>query len=252
MSATNLILTLLLGLAPQYTVPSHTGATASGGGGGSVTVAHHTMMGSVCSNNVTSCAYTGQVVGTTGNAVIAGIQFCIDVACGMSPASCTVSAADGTNTYTLVSAAVPTTLAGSSQWVVDPFLAKNATAGTYTVTFTISGAGCVFYYALASWADFAGANTSTPLDTAVSVGGSGTTASISLSSAGNITHSNEVAYALVTGQNALTLSGTFSLLDNLSTSLSADLVHPASGAGVTVTAGQGTGTYWASLVAISP
>ena len=204
------------------------------------TVSNHgvTPTPSTCTNGTTTCAQSGSdtkaVVGTTGDTLLAVVFVSANAAQDAMYGACTMTASDGTNTYTFLTAGFSPGVALNSN-AVWPFYAKNATAGSYYLSFTLTGAGCTFNYISGIyWVDLAGASTTAPIDTSVtntsaSSGGAG-----SITSSGNITNSGEVAICLVGSSTGTpTFTGAFSTLDTNALAADASAVNPVSGSTVT-------------------
>lgn len=221
-------------------------AHATAAPGGPVSITHSGS--STCSS--TSCTITSQVIGATGDAVIVNVQGCADASCAKDYSMCTVTVTDGTNTYTRIAAA---SLA-ATQWNIYPFLATNATAGTYTITYAISGAACSMQYGGAAFADFHLASTTTPLDTAVTATATQTTTTPSITSAGNVSTSGEVGYAMMSnGSSAITPTGSYTSLTTIVTgaTISSNSSLTA-GATTTATGSETSHLTFLSLIAIKP
>ncbi len=225
-------------------------------GGGAVTISNHgvTSVPSTCTNGTDTCAQSGgdtpATVGATGDTLFVAVHVATNAG-AVSPMGCTVTASDGTNTYTFLTGAFN---AGVSSNTVPiwPFYAKNATAGTYNLSFSISGIGCDFYYVQGIfWVDLAGASTTAPIDTSVT---NATTGSQAITSAGNVTNAGEVGLCLASWNTAITgYTGAFSLLDSgLTGNGNADVVGPTAGSPITCTATGGAAQYGMSILAITP
>lgn len=211
----------------------------------------------VCNNTTLTCSITSVVVGS-GNAVAVGWLGCFDVSCLLGPGTCSVSVAETfpTNTYTSIPSARTNDTISSITYNIYSFLAVNATAGTYDIQVTISGVGCTIYYSGMFVAVVSGAKTSSVLDlTACSGGcaGSGTSASPSITSAGNVQTAGSVAIGFANTDNAITFTGAFSLLDSQSTSHnSAKVIGPSSGAPLTFAGTMTSGKWWEVMMIIQP
>ncbi len=175
----------------------------------SVTINNHWFFNTSCSGFGT-CVAPSKVISATGDTETVTVQFCIDVGCVFASTNCVVAITDGTNTYTSIAAARVTD-GGGANWNLWPFYAKNATAGTYTITAAISACTASspsFFYATMFGADFVGANTTTPIDASVSNSGQGaSSAAPSLTAAGTVSANGSMGYAVVSDQNDLTLNG---------------------------------------------
>lgn len=222
--------------------------------GGSVTLRNNQFVTGGCTNGSSTCTLTSAVIGTTGDAALAAIQFGGNS--GVSQTGCTVTASDGVNTFNTVTAASGN--GATTVWYIAVLVATNATAGTRTITFTIAGAGCTFNFATSYFADFLGANTSTPVDPISSFATAASAGPATVTSTGNIAVSGEVAYSLCALLNGPTFTGAgggFSVLDNVATTQkSLDLVNPSSGATVTPseTLSASGGTWLIDVLVIRP
>jgi hypothetical protein len=210
-----------------------------------------------CANGVTSCTIP-ITVAFTGDAIVAAARFCVNTSCS-SNTGCSLSASDGTHTYTAFTAASVINLQATSVFYnIRLVSAVNAAAGSYTLTFSISGTSCTFYYLIETYYDFSGANTSAPIDTAVSktaTSGATQSSTSTVTSAGNVTNGNELAIAILSASNAtITSMGSFSTLQAiLPEAVDQDLIHPTGGAAITATASlSSSDNWWYSLFAITP
>jgi hypothetical protein len=248
-----------------------TGGNAGFGGGatvgGSVSVANHgcasltSTTGNctgtytfTCANGAATCALTNTVVRATGDSMAVIATFCATSGCVALPGTCAVAASDGTNTYSPVTAANSDTGVG-----IFPLVAKNATAGTYTITLSLTGVGCTgqsFNYVRFYWIDLAGANTTSSVDASVSNNATFSGSTFSLASAGNVSYSGEIAIGVVyTNQSIISFYSPFFQLDQVIASTDADATqtHPTSGAGITLAGNlTGTGVTNASLFSVHP
>lgn len=209
------------------------------------TITHHST--GVCTNGATTCTLTGQTVGATGDAVYTLLQFCWNSACtGAVTPACGLTVADGTNTYAVVNGA---SLMNSttSNTAVAVYLASNATAGTYTITATVTGTGCTINFGLLWFVDVAGVSTS-PLDSALSATSTGTGTSMSRTSPGNVTYANELMLTSGACWNNATISsgGLYTMLDRSANSYFANfyLAGPPVGAVTTFTANCSLSSNW--------
>src|SRR6267142_144212 len=190
-----LLCALALAQGPSIPFPGPGGVALVG----SVSVtANHSGRSGICTNGVTSCAATGVagnfVVGS-GSAEVVGVDFCANAAC-ITNAGCTVTMTDSqSNTYSKVAGASFENVAVGAVFIFsDVFVAANttATAGAGSITVSISGVSCTLNFVKIVWMELTGANLTTPVDSAVTNKGSGTSAAPSVTSAGNVTKANEV------------------------------------------------------------
>ena len=211
-----------------------------------------------CGTSATSCTIP-ITVANTGDTVVLAARFCsLNNSC-LTHSGCTVTASDGTNTYTYLSAASVANLSAAGTFYnIAVLYAKNATAGSYTATISITGTSCVLSYLSESYYDFSGANTTNPIDTGVSqtaTSGGTQSASATITSSGNVTNSNEVAVAIISsGSHAITGTGSYSTLQTIiATAVDQDLVGPTSGSATTATATlSANDNWWYSLFAVTP
>jgi len=130
--------------------------------------------------------------------------------------ACTVTATDGTHSFTYLPAAyTPGVLVNSD--AIWTFYLKNATAGSYYISFTITGgSGCAFYYTDGIyWQDLSVASVTAPIDTSVTNVNTNTGIS-SVTSAGNVTNTGEVGLCLIAASGVPSFTGSFSALDSSS------------------------------------
>ena len=265
---------LFLMLAPIHAMQGPGGQAGIGGkagiGGGStivstVSIDNHLRMdtndagGTACADGTTTStgpsvycqlsATNGFMISHTGDAVDITLQLCFGPSCNVAP-NTPLTLTDGTNTYTLISAASQTSNGTLSQY---RFYAVNATAGTYTLNLgTTSAGGNLIYYVRAEAVTLLNANTTTPLDTSISntANGSGTAASVA--SAGNVSQSGEVVIA---GFNCVSgtpsNSGSYATLDTSATdsSMYVQKTGPASGASTTAAITCGASGAWVGSIA---
>jgi hypothetical protein len=161
------------------------------------------------------------------------------------------------NTYSKVTGASFENIAvGAVFFFSDVFVAANttATAGAGSITVTISGASCTLNFVKIVWAELTGANHTTPVDSAVTNKASGTSAAPSVTSAGNVTKTNEVGVCFVASSatSNFTFSGAYSLLDTTAAAFlaDADAVHPTAGTTTTCTGSQTSNSYWISVIGV--
>jgi hypothetical protein len=104
-------------------------------------------------------------------------------------------------------------------------------------------------------AEFSGANAARPIDAAVSNTGSGTGASFSLASMGNVSNSNELAYALVASSGpALTINGPYLLLNQTFANGFDAATNAVMAGSPTTVSGKiaAPALWWGSLIALTP
>lgn len=206
-------------------------------GTGGPTIQHHTI--NTCTGGTTSCVVTGQVVGTTGNAAVVLTTFCWNAACsGTVTPACAMTITDGTNTYT-VAANSTANVSTTQPWAVAAYVAGNATAGTYSITFGVTGTGCSINFATLYFLDISGVAAS-PVDTMAANSTYGNiSAAMVLNSIGNPAYANElilVAGACWTMGSSIGSTGVFTLLDRTTTNnfyANFYLSAPPLGAGIT-------------------
>lgn len=211
-------------------------------------IQHHSIGG--CGTG-TTCTLTGQVIGTTGNAGYVLLGFCWNSGCsGTVTPACTLAVADGTNTYTMVtgSSSIVSTAQASA---VGVFVASNATAGTYTITATITGTGCTFNFGAIWFVDVGGVSAS-PLDTVQNVTQGNTGPAMSLTSAGTVMYPNELVLAggMCWSNQAVSSAGTYLLLDRTSSTYYANfyLSGPPMGSTTTFTANCAAISLWSATL----
>lgn len=218
-----------------------------GGGGGGGTVAVVGSSYATCANGSTSCTFTSKSM-SSGNAYVVYVAYCSTGACSTTDFA-TVSASDGTNTYTEAAGAA---VGNGSAIHLHAFIAKNVTGGTYSIVVSKTGTEA-FYYSRAWFIELSGASTTAPEDTNISSSTYGTSASPSLTSPGNVTSANEVMLGMIRGNSGLSLTGAFSILDNIDLFLKGvQLVHPSSGSTVTLSGTQPSDDYQFSMIGIKP
>lgn len=194
---------------------------------------------SSCANGTASCQVsTSMNVPTSGDAINVIVFTCTQGSCGTAGTTSNYTASDGTNTYSLVSAA--SIIPGNGTQGVLEFVACNATAGTYTLTISAAGAD-TFSFTFVEIVMFKNAHATGCADTNVSnKTSSNTGTAISVTSPGNVSTSGEIAVAgFHCGSGASTSNtGTYTTLDSNGTdsSLVADSVNPTSGATTTAAA----------------
>ena len=177
------------------------------------------------------------------------VQLCWNSGCNSLTAG-TLSITDGTNTYTAVAAATQ----ALTSWNQYRFVACNATAGTYTLNFNDSLNDDFFYYVRVSTVTLLNANASGCVDSSVSNVATANSAAPSVTSAGNVSASNEVAVAVIECNASPSNTGTYATLD-LNTSnnvLVLSKANPTSGSPTTAAATCTSGSWWASLLSIKP
>ena len=181
------LLAFLLAFAPQYTVPSHTGATAASGGQTWAFV--QAASGESGSNNPTLAFSTNN---TAGNAIIA----CV----GLYNATIGATISDSRNTYnTLISFSN----AGGSVYRA---VALNIGAGANTVTFTVP----VVFDAVYTITEYSGIATSSAIDQTQGGINTTTTSWTSGATGSNTGQTNELGIGFCTYQNNLGNDGVFS------------------------------------------
>ena len=206
------------------------------------------------------CTFTGVTFSNSGDSVLISIQvICSDTACMNDAVTPTFTASDGTNTYTpIAGCTVGSTQAGSVFVSQGCMYAANVTAGTYNIAVTITTGNNSYYPALGV-IELSGGNASSPLDASVTASVGATSATPSLTSAGNISSANEIAVAFLATTSSASFSwsapftqmATFTYGGVTLVSL-AIATHPSSGSTITATGTQTSGAYQMSLVAIKP
>jgi hypothetical protein len=208
-----------------------------------------------CSGGNTSCT-TPLTIMNSGDTEVASIVFCANGGCTSTP-GCTVTASDSANTYTAVPNAQVANIApnGTEYLYVAVFSAPSVVSGAHTLTFHITGTGCSMNYPGYLSAEFSGANAARPIDAAVSNTGSGTGASFSLASMGNVSNSNELAYALVASSGpALTINGPYLLLNQTFANGFDAATNAVMAGSPTTVSGKiaAPALWWGSLIALTP
>lgn len=221
-------------------------------GGASVSIRSHSYIPNpACTSGGLTCPFTFTIT-NTGDTAHFSFGLCTNASC-TAVAPTTLTAADTCgNTWTNVANANTT---ASNTWRIYNFVAANATSGTCTVTVTETGSVQV-YYAMVEEVEYAGANTTTPVDSSVSTGATNTAAgSVSLVSAGNVSATGEVVMVQTrcTGSTPSN-TGTYTTLDSngTDTTLSLDTLNPTSGSTTTASWTCSAGNYYATMISFKP
>ncbi len=218
--------------------------------GGSVALATSYKSGSC--NIVVDCDATSVVV-NTGDTIMAWIHFCVGAGCA-SYGTCVVTIADTMATNTLSNIAGATTVDGGGvNWQARLYKKENATAGTYTIEASIAGCagGDDFAFGTLMVAVFHGTACTPVEDTGITTkGDSASSASISLTSPGNIAVANEVGYGYEASQNTFSFSGgDFSaFLDSANSTVTTST--PTAGVPIVLSGTQSGGWYVTGMTAI--
>lgn len=212
-------------------------------GGGTVSVDGTNHAANTCSSGVTSCTLSATY--SSSDTGWAQVSFCTTGSCSSSPAGCTVTASDGTNSsYTQITGAT----LSSNAWNIWPFYIPNTASGSVTITFSITG-GCNFYYGQVYYIAMKNSGGGYPLlDTSNSgngvAGGSNT-----LSTSGNATYSTDLGIVNINANSLSFSGGGYSILDT-SASNDHDATSSSLTAGSPSTATFNSGGNWfGSIVA---
>jgi hypothetical protein len=213
--------------------------------------AHGTALSS-CANAVTTCQVsTSFVIPHTGDAVTLSVFLCWNAGCNQTiVGSSTLSASDGTNSYTWdTTASSPGTYNANQLY---NFEACNATAGTYTLTLSSSSGSNHFYYVNVEAVTWLGAHASC-VDTNISHFTFGTSAAPSITSTGNVTQAGEGVLAWMLTANSPTNSGSCTTLESgalLNDVVVVDTLNPTSGTTVTCAVSQTSAAWDATIIGI--
>lgn len=195
-----------------------------------------------------TCTFSDTLL-STGNTGIFIISFCGSSACTTTPSS--VSASDGTNTWSEVSAA-SLTLSNYNKFV---FVANSVTSGTRAVTVTVGSGN--FYYSQIEEIELSGTNNTAPIDSAVSAATFGTSTNPSITSSGNVSNAGEIAIVSFNSASGSTItnSGSYTTLDSSSvdSSIQVYLLSPSSGSTTTAAFTVSPSSTWQTVMfAIKP
>lgn len=211
--------------------------------------------GGSCPDNTTPCVLTGFVVNTTGDTGVVMFGICTDGSCltNWDNMTMTVSVTGAGGAWTEDTAARAISTAANPQTTQFVFVAPNLTAGTYNLTITYTGV--TPFYTAATLFDAAGANHTTPGDSAVSNNGVGVSSTTpTVTSAGNVTNSGELGLALLSCYaHGNSNTGVYNTADlNLTDGRLALYKALTQGVPTTAAATCNSGEWVASLIALKP
>src|SRR5271166_2099634 len=204
---------------------------------------------SSCADSVTSnCQITTTFsVPTTGDAVDVAFQGCWNAGCSTGHGG-TITVVDGTNSYSVVSAASNDV----SGFFLLRYTACNATAGTYTLTIN-SSTGDAFWYMRAEAATYKGAHATGCLDTVVSHLNTGSATTATGTSAGNPSATGEIGVVFINGTPPFSAPTCTQLDYNSADGIGYENTsNPSTGSTFSCSVTQASGNYTSSTIAFKP
>lgn len=185
---------------------------------------------------------------TAGSTIATAVAVCKNIGCTANGATYTIAVNDGTaytnglNCY--ASGTIPITVS----------YLPNASAGSHTITATISGTAAFYYAAIVAY-EIAGASTTTPFDSAASVAAcnNGTSGTASVSNGASITSADSALIAFVFPVTATASTSTGSGWTGVAGSAAAAGAYRVVSSATTYTeswtVAGGSSVFWATAIA---
>jgi len=234
-------------------------AKGSAGGGGTVTNVNH---GQFIQGSTASCVQSGDMLSTictvtgivmaTHDSVQITFFYCDESACAARTAP-TITITDGANTYTQIAGPGPI-LGGAPGFTMYAFNANDVTGGTRTLTLTVTNgiiANILFYVNIEIVVN-RGASLSAAIDSAVTAIASGATGSPSVTAAGAVSTTGELAFCVAAGVTGTHDSPFVQIDPGGNSTNSAASVAPTVSTTPTCSKTTGSGAWIAVLFSVKP
>lgn len=208
-------------------------------------------------NNCSGATTCNLAVGGTSvvqhDTLVLIVTFCYNTACNATPAGCVLTASDGNSNSYVFNSGASTLSTAVPQGVLVVADVNTTTVGLQPVI-ALSGTSCVFSNHTEMFlVRLAGADHTTPVDASVSAHATGTSTAPSVTSAGNVGRTGELAIAggNLTSTN-MVWTAPYSFLTETFTNVQLATASPSSGSTTTATGTMSSALWTLSLISIQP